>query len=129
MQIIIILVIMIVLIALSMTLRTKNVNNTREILAATEGKHSADFKTGPVKGFIAENKLYFQIRNQINIHVVDLKAAKTVGCYRMKGTYWVNFSDENKKKVGDSIEFSMTMKSVNEFYDFIRANADWIEVI
>lgn len=109
---------------------SRKAKESKAIMAETDGKHSAEFKIGSEKGFIAEDVLYFSHGISKALNKVELKEAVSASAYRTNGVCYVKFYNEKNKQVGKTAGTLQFSKSsyVQEFYDFIRQNAAWIEI-
>lgn len=109
---------------------SRKAKESKAVMAETDGRHSAEFKIGSEKGFIADDVLYFSHGISKILNKVELKEAVSVSAYRSNGVCYVKFYNEKKKQVGKTagtLQFSKR-GYVQEFYDFIRQNAAWIEI-
>lgn len=126
-----ILVIVVPIMAVAFFLRSRRVKATKERLSQTEGKHTAEFKIGPSRGFVAEDILYFYPGSNNNLlRKVEWKQAEHVSSYRMNMTCYVKFYNRDGKQVGGTsgtLIFS-NKPQVEEFYEFVRQYAGWIEI-
>lgn len=120
----------IMVIGAAMLWRSKRVKKTKALLLETEGKQSAEFKIGPTKGFLAEDVLYFIPGNNNLLRKVEWKQAEHVSSYRMNGLCYVKFYSSDGKQVGGisgTLEFTR-QNQVEEFYQYVREHAGWIEI-
>jgi len=132
------LIITVIVFAIVLVIRYFRTKKETEILTKTDGKHTAEFKINVIKGFVANDVLYFQVMFKNIIHEIEWKQAEYISAginrfhangIHMEG-YYVKFYDKAGKQVGGiggTLEFSKR-KYVEEFFDFVRQNAEWIEI-
>ena len=92
------------------------------------GRHTADFKFGGLKGFIADNTLVF--KNSIKGYfTLDLTKVKYISAYSVNGSTYVSFADENNKELISKASLGAlgTPKKVKAFLELVCANANWIQ--